>query len=478
MFSFKRDEDTICAIISASGTGGISVVRVSGPQSVDISRKVFPTLPEVLETHKVYYGYAHLLSSGEPFDEVLTTYFQKNRSFTCEETVEISCHGGVQISKLLLNQLLLAGARIAEPGEFTYRAFMNGRIDLVQAESVLSLIQSKSQKASQLALRQLKGELSRELQGIEDELIWVQAHFEANIDFSEEDIEVSDKSVLREKLLAATEEVSRLLSSFKSGRVVTDGLRVSIVGSPNVGKSSLLNQLLGEDRAIVTDIPGTTRDIVEGVTSYNGNLVTFVDTAGLRTSDDIVEQIGMDRAKKALLSSDMILFVLDLTQKVDWEWIPELDSFDRESVLILFNKADLAENVTNMHQNPGFFDAYLEQTSSFWSEKLTLFPRKHLIPLSVKSGVGVENVQNLIKEKVLSLTNEESSVLIQNRHFELLKKIAASINKTISVLNNDESPEFLAFELQEAIIALHEILGKKFDDQVMDRVFKEFCLGK
>lgn len=478
MFTLERDEDTICAVITAPGVGGISVIRVSGPKALEVCRRVVPSLPQQPESHRVYYGYALEIESDVAFDEILASYFAKGRSFTMEESVELSCHGGQQISALLLRQLILSGARMAEPGEFTYRAFMNGRIDLVQAESVLSLIQSRSPQASKLALRQLRGDLSQKLEVIEDRLIWVQAHFEANIDFSEEDIDVCDWQEIRETLKAIDLTVKNLLKSYDSGRLIIDGFRVAIVGAPNVGKSSLLNCLVGEERAIVTPVAGTTRDRVEGQFSVGGTSITLVDTAGIRESDDQVEKMGIQRSKAALNDCDFLLWVQDLSQAESAIWIDEIGELSSDQVIVIGNKLD--ELTVALESTDSFSEMRLRKTDQSTEEGrfLARIPSEQWFLTSAKTGQGIESLKSFFSKKGEELISENSAVLIQNRHFELLSRISEGLTKTLSVIGGDSSPEFLVFELQESILALHELMGKQFDDQVMDRVFKEFCLGK
>ena len=285
-----KDKDTICASITAPGQAGISVVRVCGPTSEDITRKLCSFLPPRPESHRVYYGIAQAAPKGPALDEVLVTYFRSGRSFTGDETFEISCHGNQVIVSELLSALCAGGARMAERGEFTYRAFMNGRIDLVQAESVLDLIQSRSKRAVQAAVRQLQGGFSIRLREMLGELTWILANLEANIDFSSEDIEVAAQSVLADRTEALLVTVGALLAQQSQGRILKSGFQVALAGRPNAGKSSLLNALLEEERAIVTEVPGTTRDMVEGEISIDGYNVTLVDTAGWRETDDRVEK--------------------------------------------------------------------------------------------------------------------------------------------------------------------------------------------
>lgn len=306
------DQQTICAVSTPSGIGGISVLRLSGGQAVEIAREFCRFIPKHPESHRAYYG--HLTQGEEVVDEVVCTFFQKGKSFTGEDTFEISCHGNPIICQEILSLFVSRGARLANRGEFTYRAFMNGRIDLVQAESVLSLIESQSKISARQSLRQLQGRLSEDLEVVEDRLIWCLAHMEASIDFSTEGIEVVDYTELNAKLTLILNEVNRLIQSYQTGKILKDGYQLVFAGLPNVGKSSLLNLLIEEDRAIVTDIPGTTRDLVEASFFVDGIKIQIVDTAGLRDSVDVVEKIGIEKSRQAQRHADGILYVFDSSQ--------------------------------------------------------------------------------------------------------------------------------------------------------------------
>lgn len=448
----ERDKDTICATATAPGQAGLAVVRLSGPDSEDIIRSICTFLPPQLESHRVFYGHLKDPLTDEPIDEVLITYFRAGRSFTGETTFEISCHGSDVITAEILRLLCQNGARLAERGEFTYRAFMSGRIDLVQAESVLDLIQSRTKRASNLAIRQLQGEFSEELRNILNELILVLANLEANIDFSAEDIEV----VTTEKLAAATkhllERTTKLLESFRKGRILRAGFRVALVGAPNVGKSSLLNALLREERAIVTAIPGTTRDLVEGEMTIEGVAVQLVDTAGLRESDDEVERLGMERTRRALDQADHVLWILDATQCGEISSHPLVDH-PGETTLI-YNKADL------LSAPPAGFREGVD------------------ILLSAKTHEGLGTLKDRLRGRISTELAGDSAVFSNARHFECLGILCKSLEKALTLMVKAESPDFIALELQSGLKALHELLGLDFDDQVMDRVFNEFCIGK
>jgi tRNA modification GTPase len=456
------DDETICAVSTAQGVGGIAVIRVSGDHALKLTSRLCGFLPKDPETHRVYFGTLKNTSGAEAIDEVLVTYFAQGRSFTGEETCEISCHGGTVVTSLILKELVRAGCRLAQRGEFTYRAFMNGKLDLVQAESVLGLIESQSRQSAKVSLRQLKGHLSADLEKVEDELLWILAHLEAGIDFSAEGIEVVPTSQLLGRASALVEFLDRLVGSYEKGRLLRDGIQVALVGRPNVGKSSLLNALLKEDRAIVTAIAGTTRDTVEGQLSIGGVPVTFVDTAGLRETDNEVEKIGIERSKQAMQKSDLVFYVIDVDSD---SWVAEFDEFVLEAKAnsyFVFNKIDLdsarsrqssVEGALALRGGEGYF-------------------------VSARTGEGLSEIESMLAAKVAAADSQSSSVVMQARHFELLSKIRERLGAAIELIGNDESPEFIAFELQEGVHAIHELLGKEFHEQVIDRIFQEFCLGK
>ncbi len=464
MYFKAGDDDTICALSTAPGTGGIAVIRISGNQALQLTRKICRFLPEKAESHRIYFGNCRALENGEPIDEVVVSYFADGRSFTGEETAEISCHGGQVISTAILKELVKTGCRMARRGEFTYRAFMNGRLDLVQAESVLSLIESQTQKSAKVALRQLQGRLSSDFSAIENDLLWILAHLEASIDFSTEGLETISPSALAEKTIGLQSQIQKLISSYQKGRLIKEGLQVALVGRPNAGKSSLLNALLKEDRAIVTAHAGTTRDLVEGQISLNGIPVTFVDTAGLRETENEVERIGIERSRLAMDRADFVFYVIDPTQE---DWVEDVETFyaeQRPNSFFLFNKSDLDK------------DGQLKNSTLKSIEYMEILGRVFWISAVTSSGLDV--VETMIAEHAKALDSENSNVVTQARHLELLEKIQSCLASALGLMREDSSPEFIAFELQEAIRVVHELLGKEFDEQVIDRIFKEFCLGK
>lgn len=463
-FLRDKDKDVIAALATPQGRGGIAVIRISGAGSLEIARGLCGFLPSTPESHKVYYG---LLKDalGVAVDEVLVTYFQSRRSFTGEETVEISCHGNPVIAKNILEQLSALGARPADRGEFTYRAFMNGRIDLVQAESVLTLIESETQKGAQQALVQLQGGLSDRMQEIEGHITWCVAHLEAGIDFSTEGLELAELSKVQERLEFVQKTMGQYLLSFQGGRLLKDGYKVALVGRPNVGKSSLLNALLEEDRAIVSELAGTTRDVVEGELVLEGIKIKLQDTAGIRNTEDHVESIGIERAKKTLSKADAVVLILDGSAGVTAEDLDLIRSCETLAAtkIVAVNKRDLIND-------------------EGWS-KLKLKIQELGIPFCVISGSCLDNslassLKTEVSKEIKKTELSGGAVLSQARHFDLLKRAHAHVSSALNIHKDESAPELAAFELKEAVLLIFEIQGKVFDDQIMDRVFKEFCIGK
>lgn len=456
-----RDRETIFALSTPPGRGGIAVLRVSGVHAAEFVRKNCGFLPENPESHRVYYG-RFKNDRDETLDEVLLTFFAQGRSFTGQETVEISCHGSPVIVSALAEELVKSGCRPAARGEFTYRAFMSGRIDLVQAESVLSLIESRSKSAAKMASRHLQGELSKSYTQIENDLIWILANMEAAIDFSTEDITPYNGPQLLSVAQAALQRIQGLIDSFEKGRRLTEGLHLVLVGRPNVGKSSLLNALAQEERAIVTEIAGTTRDLVHAQLSIGGVAVQVTDTAGLQETDDVVEKIGIAKTYQALQEADLVFWLLDLSQNPADE--PVLRGLDPLRTVLIGNKKDIARTSLEEHLGPNNGPA----VSRFLGA----------LEVSVKTGENLEKVVEIVQTQVKDVLLDDAPVVLHSRHTEKLTAAKQSLEKTMSLLAEDASPEFITFELQCGMLAVQELLGKSFDDQVMDRVFSEFCIGK
>lgn len=446
-----REESTICAPITATYQSGVSVVRISGLKALEHGRQLLPFLPREPESHRIYYGFAVDPKSAEPIDEVLVSYFQKGKSFTGEETLEVSCHGNPLIVAKIMETLVASGCLPAERGEFTFRAFHHGRIDLVQAEAVLSLIEGQSVRATQLAMRQLKGELSRKLSAIEDHLTWCLANIEAGIDFTTEDIDVLEYQEIKNRAGLVCSEIERLVSSYHENRPAREGLRVAIIGLPNSGKSSLMNALLEQQRAIVTEIPGTTRDVIEAELALGNGKVILLDTAGLRETQDRVEQIGIQKAREEATEADLILYLVDSTVGLTAEDRKELAGL--KNPMLVLTKSDLVSGTSETNLS----DA---------------------ISISSKNEAGLAELKAVFQKELSKGLTEEGAVIIQKRHYSILLNVKARALAALKLLESKASLEFVALELQESLSGIFEILGKRLDDQVMDRVFKEFCIGK
>ena len=471
---FKRDGDTICALSTARGTGGISVIRVSGYRAESIVRKLCPFLPEVCQSHRIYYGFIKCFECETEIDEVLVSYFAKGRSFTSEQTLEISSHGGDFISQKIILELQKAGARIAEKGEFTYRAFMNGRMDLIQSEGILSIIKSDSQVSSGLALKQLKGHLSRTFEHIEDQLTWILAHLEANIDFASEDIQYSSAEELLHCSLELQGKLDQILSTYAKGRQIVNGVGVSIIGEPNVGKSSLFNVLLEEDRAIVSTQAGTTRDCVEGRLLIEGITYHLWDTAGLRDTCDEIEKLGMEQSLKFAKKSDLVFLVLELAKPFHKNIQEFISKTSLDKLCFVFNKSDLFSE----GERKSFLDKRTNDILKVLGFSRKALVREKTFVVSTVKSEGVSPLLKSLEQFSVSRSAEDSAIITQARHFELLKTAYEKLSVAIELLRKEVSPEFIAFELQDSLVSVQQLLGRQYDDEIMDRVFKEFCLGK
>ncbi|RKQ63836.1 tRNA modification GTPase trmE [Thermovibrio guaymasensis] len=458
-------QDTIAAIGTPIGRGAIGIVRISGKEALRILKELFRTKrgnkKEEFEERRVYYGLV-VDEFGEPIDEVLAVYMRAPRSFTGEDVVEIHSHGGIVVVRKILREVLKRGARLAEPGEFTMRAFINGKIDLVQAEAINQLIEAKSEVEAKVALRHLEGSLSKRIEGIRNKLLETKAYIEAAVDFPEEEVEILERGKVKEKLIEIKEEIEKLLKSYREGKVIREGIKVAIVGRPNVGKSSLLNALLREERAIVTEIPGTTRDVIEESVTVKGIPVRLIDTAGIRDTAEKVERIGIERSLEKLKEADVVLFVVDgsvgLTEedKKIWELLK-----GRKNVIVVVNKKDagLKVNCKDLKE---------------WNR---------CVEISAKEGKGIEKLSEEIVKMVLlepeAVFGGEEEVITSERHRELLEKAKNSIEKALKSLEEGfESPEFLSMDIDQALESLGMIVGKVTTEDMYDIIFSRFCIGK
>lgn len=443
-------KDSICALSTPPGKGGIALVRVSGNNSEPAIRSLAPFLPKNLETHKTYFGNLINPETGLAFDEALVLFFKEGRSYTGEMTFEISCHGSEFIYQKILRILNATGIRLAEKGEFTFRAFKNGNIDLVQAESVLDLIESETEFSARAAYNQLDGQFSQKLKQVEDQLLWVAAQLEAEIDFTEQDISVADYTTSLKKLNDVKSYCERLVTNFEDFKLINKGLKVALVGAPNAGKSSLLNKLLGFERSIVSQQEGTTRDFIEASFYNNGYKVNLVDTAGLRKTTDDIEMAGIKRTYQAIEDCDLVFYLHDMSKNnFDEANFDEIKKINKRCFKV-GTKRDI-KNIKAL-----VYDCCV----------------------SSKEENGMAELLSLLDSFYNKTLKNKDIEVIQTRHISLLKNIIDKINQTKKLLELKESPDLCVFELKDAVISIHQILGKQFDDQIMDRVFGEFCLGK
>ena len=473
-------DDTIAAIATPLGEGGLAVVRLSGPQALAIADKSFLPVgknslkPSAATTHTIQFG--KIVRHGQSVDEVLLAVLRAPRTFTREDTVEITCHGGLLPAKLVFDTLLENGARPAEPGEFTRRAFLNGRIDLAQAEAVADLIHSRTELALAAANEQLAGKLSQRINELRDEMMKTLAHVEAHIDFPDEDIAPDTKEQLLKRLEHGVTFMDELLRTANEGQILRRGIRAAIVGRPNAGKSSLLNQLLGHDRAIVSTIPGTTRDTIEETANIRGLPVVFIDTAGLREARDEIEQEGVRRSRESLARAEFILHVLDASEPLTPADEKYFAGFAGKKRILVVNKVDL----------PGKLELALERRSPTRRESIDASQRAGsetgapIVEVCCLSGQGIEALKDAIKELVWSgeITAGMLQVTINSRHQDALTRARAATQRTLDVLRAGETLELAAGELRIAVNAVGEIVGKTTTEDLLDSIFSQFCIGK
>ena len=477
-------DDTIAAIATPLGEGGLAVVRVSGAQAFAVADTSFlpsgknSLKPSVAPTHTIQYG--KITRGGEVIDEVLLAVFRAPRTFTREDTVEVSCHGGILSAKLVLDTLLENGARLAEPGEFTRRAFLNGRIDLAQAEAVADLIHSRTELALAAANEQLAGKLSQRINRLRDDLMHALAHVEAHIDFPDEDIAPDTKAQLLKRLESGIVFMDELLRTANEGQILRRGIRAAIVGRPNVGKSSLLNQLLGRDRAIVSPIAGTTRDTIEETANIRGLPVVFIDTAGLREARDEIEQEGIRRSRESLANAEFILHVLDASEPLAKEDENYLAEFAGKKRILVRNKVDMPAkwDFEELKCHVGV------QASACSPDKLKLELQQDTPPpkvdVSCVSGQGIEALKDAIKQLAWSgeIKAEMLQVMINSRHQDALNRARSATQRTIEALGGGATLELAAMDLRIAVNAVGEIVGKTATEDLLDSIFSQFCIGK
>lgn len=448
--------DTIAAISTALGVGAISIIRVSGNDSLNIVNKVFKgkDLTKV-PSHTIHYG--HIISGNEIIDEVLVSVMLSPKTFTTENIVEINSHGGIATTNRILQLLLTNGARLAEPGEFTKRAFLNGRIDLIEADGIMNLIESKNEKSRQLSINQLSGKVSKLIQDLRDNLVRVISNIEVNIDYPEyEDIEELTNETIYPELLNFKKKLINIINKSKDSKIINQGINVCIIGRPNVGKSSLLNTLIEEDKAIVTDIEGTTRDIVEGKITLNGIILNIIDTAGIRETDNLVEKIGVEKSLDIINKSDLIILMLNNNEALTEEDKNLLNLIKDKTNIILVNKNDLETKID-----------------------YSTLP-DNIIKISVNNDDGIDELKNRIIElfNLGNLETDDLTYLSDARSIALLEQSLTKIDDSITSIKNNEPIDMVELSLKESWNLLGEIIGETYTDELIDELFSRFCLGK
>lgn len=454
-------EDTIAAISTAMGEGAIGIVRLSGSQAIAIVNQIFHQKDlNRVDSHTIHYGY--IVDNQQKIDEVMVSVLRAPKTFTREDVVEINCHGGIVVTNKVLQTVLKYGARLAEPGEFTKRAFLNGRIDLSQAEAVMDLIRSKTDKSMSIALKQVDGVLSTLIKEIRNEMLNTLAQVEVNIDYPEYDeVEEMTLALLKENALAIKTKLFSLLETSKQGKILRDGLQTAIVGRPNVGKSSLLNRLLKEEKAIVTDIEGTTRDTIEEYVNVRGVPLKLVDTAGIRETDDIVEKIGVERSKKAIETADFVILILNQSEKLSTKDIELLNLTQFTKRLIVLNKSDLPAVLNR------------KELTQYTSES-------DIISLSVLNNDGID----ALEEKIASYffngnVNDKDATYVSNtRHISLIEQAIISLDDVLNGIDNDMPVDLLQIDFTKSWELLGEITGDTIKDELLTELFTQFCLGK
>lgn len=458
-------EDTIAAIATPFGTSGTGKVRVSGPDAIKIGSKIFKassgkTLTKA-DTHTAHHGFVIDPSSEETIDEVLAIVMISPHSFTGENTVEFDCHGGMVPLEAVLELTLEYGARMAEPGEFSRRAFMNGKLDMAQAEAIIDVINSKTEKSLSIAVNQLKGGLSEKINETKDKVVTLLAHLEASIDFPEDEIEGFDPEKLNKRVKEIKEPIKKLIKTAKQGKLYQEGIKTVIVGKPNVGKSSLLNYLLQENRAIVTDVPGTTRDVIEEYINLDGIPLKIIDTAGIRDSDDVVEQIGVEKTRNSLQRADLVIMMLDVSQGLTEEDLKVYELIKKQPTILVVNKTDLDKDIEIKDIRKKF--------------------KEHpLLWISVKEEKGIEELKNTILQEILhEQINVETEVMVTKvRHRDALNKALEALKRVQDSLDNGMPYDFLTIDLKDVLFHLGSITGETVTDDIIDQIFSDFCLGK
>ena len=456
-------EDTIAAVATAYGEGGIGIIRISGEEALPILQEIFEFHgdTDTFTSRRMTYGKIIDKEKNQIIDEVLAVYMKGPKTYTAEDVVEINCHGSMVSLRKTLALVLRKGARLAEPGEFTKRAFLNGRLDLSQAEAVIDMIRAKTDKSFDVAVSQLEGRLSLKVEEIRQKLLDLLVDITVNIDYPDEDIEEMTYEKLEESIIETQDMIEKLLETSSTGRMIREGIKIAIVGKPNVGKSSLMNGLLKETRAIVTDIPGTTRDTIEEVLSIRNIPVYLVDTAGIRETSDKVEKMGIEKSKAAFNQADFILFLLDGSRSLEEEDLQIMEFLKERKSLVLINKRDLGEAIS------------IEEIAA----KL---PASQVIEASLLKGQGITEIEDAVEDLVYGgeIVQKESMMVNNVRHIELLQQAVKSLTDALHMSERREALDFIEVDVKNAYERLGEIIGETVSDDIINEVFARFCLGK
>ena len=456
-------DDTIAAIATAPGEGGIGIIRISGSNSLPVAEEIFKSVSgkKISEYNSRTLVYGNIFDGEKRIDEVLVAYMKGPNSYTGEDVIEINCHGGFISVKKILELILTKDVRLAEAGEFTKRAFLNGRIDLSQAEAVIDVIKSKTDKAQEVAQNRLEGALAKKIRSLRNNVTEVLAQLEVSIDFSDEDVEDVTYKEIEDKSLALRDEIKKLYDSAESGKILRDGLKTVIIGKPNVGKSSLLNSILGENRAIVTEIAGTTRDVIEEFVNIKGIPLKIVDTAGIRETEDIVEKIGVQKSKESIDSADLVIIVLDSSKPLTDEDLEILENARSKKTIVLLNKIDLEQAIDQ---------TVIEE----------IVGKDNIIKISALKNEGIEQIHDKIEAMVFAgdVKSSSSVVITNSRHKDALFKAYNSINDAIAGIDQRLPYDFIEVDFKNIWDYLGYINGDTVQEDLLDTIFSNFCIGK
>lgn len=460
----ELDYDTIAAIATPPGEGAISIIRLSGPEAIPVADRLFQGKVPLAhaKSHTIHYGKIIEPDTGSVIEEAMVSVMKKPRTFTREDVVEINCHGGLMTVNRVLETVLNQNVRMAEPGEFTKRAFLNGRIDLSQAEAVMDLIRAKTNRAADVAMGQMEGKLSHQVRGLREELLGILAAVEVNIDYPEyDDAEIMTNQLLCEKARIVSEHLEQMLASARQGKILRDGIATAIIGRPNVGKSSLLNQLVHENKAIVTEVPGTTRDVIEEYVNLNGVPLKLIDTAGIRETEDIVEKIGVERSRAALKTADLVLLLINYHEALNDEDRHLLEAIEKMPAIVIVNKADTSCGLA-------------------MDELRNLAGDKPVIQMSVLNETGLSELERAISRLFFDegIEKNEETYISNTRHIALIRQAKAALTEAIQAAESGLPVDMAQIDIKRSWGLLGEIIGETVSDQLINELFSKFCLGK